>query len=122
MPDLTYTLFKEGRMRQKLTGSMINTILPTLENWDGEYVEGEYDDTWWLRSGNPVKRQPCPAVADGLFLRGVPAGSTIIIEGESYACDAGGDISLTFEYPGTYNVRVIRWPYLDGEYIIENSP
>ncbi|MCX5592549.1 hypothetical protein [Alcaligenes endophyticus] len=108
-------------MQQTLCGPREFVIEPFLEGWDGEYFEGEYDDTYWFYGGAPRKRQPCPATVDGLWLRGVRPGSTIHIEGQAYECAEGGDVELSFQYPGTYQVRVERWPYLDGVYEIENT-
>ena len=121
MTDTIYTLFKDGRMCQTVFGDFKHVIVPTLALWDGESVIGEYDRTWWLDEGTPRKRQPSPAKVDGLWLRGVRPGSTIHIEGQPYECAEGGDVELSFQYPGTYQVRVERWPYLDGVYEIENT-
>lgn len=115
------SLFKGGRFSSLLVGSYAFVITPTLAQWDGEYFEGRFDDGWWFHGGMPRKRQPCPAVADGLWLRGVRPGSTIHIDGQAYECEEGGDVELSFQYPGTYTVRVDRWPYLDGVYEIENT-
>ncbi|MCX5592017.1 hypothetical protein [Alcaligenes endophyticus] len=121
MTDTIYTLFKDGRMCQTVFGDFKHVIVPTLALWDGESAIGEYDDTYWFYGGTPHKRQPCPAVVDGLWLRGVRPGSTIHIENQSYECVDGGDVELSFQHPGTYQVRVERWPYLDGSYTIENT-
>lgn len=115
------SLFESGRFRQVVSGSEEHVVMPTISAWGGEYFEGEYDDTYWFYGGMPRKRQPCPAVADGLWLHGVRPDSTIYIDGQAYECEEGGDIELSFQYPGTYKVRIERWPYLDGVYEIENT-
>lgn len=116
------SLFRDGRFCHVVAGPEEYVIKPTLANWAGEWVEGGYDDSWWLRGGLPRKRLPCVAVIEGLTLRGVRPGSTIMIEGQQYECAEGGDVELSFQFPGTYEVTVTRWPYLNGRYTVENPP
>ncbi|MGG5142813.1 hypothetical protein [Alcaligenes ammonioxydans] len=97
-------------------------IAPFLARWDGDHAPRALDDSWWFYGGQARKRQACPATVDGLTLRGVRPGSTITIEGQQYECAEGGDVELSFQYPGTYEITVTRWPYLDGSYTIENPP
>lgn len=117
----TVSFFKDGRFSKLLSGPMKNVIEPNLAIWDGEYFYGEFDDTYWFYGGIPRKRERCPIVIDGLWLRGVRPNSTIYIEEQAYECADGGEVELSFQYPGTYTVRVERWPYLDGVYEIENT-
>lgn len=120
--SVSISLFKEGRFSHMVHGSLEHVVIPTVDSWDGEYVYGEFDDAYWLDSGQPRKRQPCPVAVDGLWLRDVCPGSTITIEKQQYECTEGGDVELSFQYPGVYVVTVSCWPYLDGEYEIENTP
>lgn len=115
------SLFKNGRFEQTVSGPLQFVIEPTLAAWDGEWVEGALDGSWWFY-GQARKRPACPAVLEGLMLRGVRPGSTIAIEGQLYECTEGGDVELSFQFPGTYEVTVTRWPYLDGRYTVENPP
>lgn len=118
----TVSLFKSGRFHQVVSGPKEYVIDPTLAAWVGDYAVGGLDDTWWFYGGRARKRQACPAKVDGMTLRGIRPGSTIMIEGRQYECAEGGEVELSFQFPGTYEVTVTRWPYLDGRYTIENPP
>lgn len=61
-----------------------------------------------------VDKPVLPVTLDGQFLRGVPAGSTITIDGQEYVAD-GTDVELEFEFHGEYRITVSLWPYLDFE-------
>jgi len=54
----------------------------------------------------------------GNLLKGVPAGATVVIEGQAYSTD-GTDIVLEFERPGTYLIKVDAFPQKtwEGEFI-----
>ena len=114
------SLFKNGRYQHTVFGSYELVILPTLESWDGDWAEGDLDDSWWYNGARELQRLPYPAVIEGLVLRDVLPGSLVQIEGEQYECAQGGDVELAFQFPGTYEVTVSRWPYLDGRYTVEN--
>ncbi|WP_341667334.1 hypothetical protein [Alcaligenes sp. SDU_A2] len=118
----TVSLFRDGRFVQTLQGSPLFVIEPFLARWGGGHAPGALDDSWWFYGGQARKRQACPALVDGLTLRGVRPGSTITIDGQQYECAEGGDVELSFQYPGTYEITVTRWPYLDGRYTVENPP
>jgi hypothetical protein len=77
-------------------------------------VEGEYDNrTHYILNGQPTERPASPVTRTDLTLQGVPAGSTLTINGERY--DAEGDVELEFPLPGTYRLRVEAWPFKDWE-------
>lgn len=114
------SLFKNGRFQQTVSGPQQLVIDPTLASWQGDWVSGAFDSSWWFYGGEARERPVCPIVAEGLVLRGVRPGSMITIEGQQYECVEGGDVDLSFQYPGTYEITVTRWPYLDGRYTIEN--
>lgn len=116
------SLFKNGRFQQTVSGPRQFVIEPTLLAWAGDWAPGALDGSWWFYGGEARKRQACPVTVDGLVLHGVRPGSTITIEGQQYECAEGGDVELSFQYPGTYEITVTRWPYLDGRYTIENPP
>ena len=120
--ERTVSLFKEGRFMQTVSGPDRPVIQPTLQYWAADWAPGSYDDSWWFYGGEPRKRPACPITVDGLTLRAVRPGSIITIEGRQYECAEGGDVELSFQYPGTYEITVTRWPYLDGSYTIENPP
>lgn len=58
-------------------------------------------------------RPVCPAVLDGLTLSGVPVPSTLIINGQPFEVSSEV-VDLEFPHPGSYALRMVKWPYLDG--------
>lgn len=116
------SLFRAGRFSHWVAGPREYVINPVLAVWEGDYVSGKYDGTWWFSRGQVQKRPVCPATVDGMTLRAVRPCSVISIEGLQYECVEGGDIDLSFQFPGTYEVTVSCWPYLDGSYTVENPP
>ena len=110
-----------GRFDGVVEGHPDYVLAPTVAAWSGGAAPGSLDDSWWFY-GQVRKRQPCPVAIEGLTLRGVRPGSAIKIEGQQYECTEGGDVELSFQYPGTYEITVTRWPYLDGRYVVENPP
>lgn len=116
------SLFMNGQFHAVVSGPAEFVVKPTLQRWVGEWAEGALDDSWWFYGGMARKRQLCPVLVDSLVLRGVRPGSVIVIEGDCHECAEGGDVELSFQYPGSYEVIVKRWPYLDGSYIVENPP
>lgn len=116
------SLFLHGRFQYAVAAQSRVLVVPTLEAWAGEWTWGEFDDSFYFYGGQARKRPACPVEVDGLVLRGVRPGSTIMIEGQQYECAEGGDVELSFQYPGSYEVTVTRWPYLEGRVTIENPP
>lgn len=86
-----------------------------LLNMQGRtYVVGEYDGAFtYILNGKPTERPTSPVTLSDLTLQGVPAGSTLTINGESYSAE--GAVELEFPLPGTYSLRVECWPYKDWE-------
>jgi PEGA domain len=78
------------------------------------YITGRFDYLkTYILNGQPTERPAAPVTLSGLTLQGVPAGSTLTINGERY--DAEGNVELEFPLPGTYRLRVECWPYKDWE-------
>lgn len=69
---------------------------------------------YYILDGLPTERPASPVTLSDLTLQGVPAGSTLTINGESYE-NVEGDIELEFPLPGAYRLRVECWPYQDWE-------
>lgn len=116
------SLFRAGRFSHWVSGPIEYVINPVLASWGGDYVNGKYDGTWCFSGGQVRKRPVCPVTVDGMTLRSVQPRSAISIEGLQYECADGGDVDLSFQFPGTYEVTVSCWPYLDGRYSVENPP
>ena len=78
------------------------------------HVMGEYrGDEYYIADGEAVERPSSPVTLSDLTLLGVPTGSTLTINGESY--EAEGDVELEFPLPGVYSLRVECFPYRDWE-------
>ena len=83
-------------------------------NSSNPHVIGSYSgEDYYVVDGEATERPASPVTLSDLTLQGVPAGSTLTINGESY--DAEGDVELEFPLPGTYRLRVECWPYRDWE-------
>lgn len=79
-----------------------------------DVIEGAWDAAdYYLVDGQPTERPASPVNLSDLTLLGVPAGSTLTINGESYSAE--GTVELEFPLPGTYSLRIECWPYKDWE-------
>ena len=68
-------------------------------------------DTHYILNGEPTERPASPVSRTDLTLHDVPVGSTLVINGDSYA--AKGTVELEFPMPDVYSLRVECFPYLD---------
>lgn len=81
-------------------------------NADVGAITGEHDaDTHYVLDGQLVERPASPVTRTDLTLHDVPNGATLFINGESYAAE--GTVGLEFPLPGTYQLRVECFPFLD---------
>jgi hypothetical protein len=84
------------------------------------YVDGKWDSrTHYILNGQATERPTSPVTLSDLTLLGVPAGSTLTINGERYD-NVTGDVELEFPLLGTYRLRVECFPYKDclGEVVV----
>ncbi len=116
------TFDAQGRFAGSVWGHPIYVLEATANIWPHHSVRGLYDDAWWFDGSQACERPHCPVIVDGLTLRRVRPGSAIAIEGQQHECAEGGDVELSFQYPGTYEITITCWPDLDGSYTIENPP
>jgi len=70
-------------------------------------------------NGKVVVRPEMPVVVEGCNLTEIPVGSTISISDEAGISIVDSELKLSFEYPGTYTVKLECWPYLDKGITIE---
>lgn len=84
------------------------------------WVEGDF---WgkpiYVINGEVTNRPDNPTTVSGQTLENVPVPTTVIINGTSYETNEP-EVELGFSQPGTYAVKVVAWPYLDKEFVIEN--
>jgi len=84
------------------------------------FVEGEwFGKDVYVVDGTVIDRPACPATLDGYTLNSLPVPCEIKVNDSSYPCDESS-ATLAFNLPGTYSIKVIAWPYLDGEFSIVN--
>jgi hypothetical protein len=67
--------------------------------------------THYVLNGQVTERPASPVTISGFTLHDVPAGSTVWCDDQGYPAE--GDVELEFPLPGTYQVRVECFPYLD---------
>lgn len=92
----------------------------SLQAQEGEFViEGICILTReYVLGGVAVPRPPNPAVLSGMTLRNCPVGSTIWIGRTNYTVD-DPTVELSFQFHGTYLVRVESFPELDASFTVE---
>lgn len=79
------------------------------------YADGAWDaGTHYILNSQPTERPASPVTLSDLTLQGVPAESTLMINGERYE-GVEGDVELEFPLSGTYRLRVECFPYKDWE-------
>ena len=114
------------------TGRIISVInYPTSDQRVTEF--GLYQDRLFLPQGSVVelkkdyildgeltRRPEMQATFDGRFLKGVPKGASINIDGDSYEADGSDSIEIEFDENWTYRIRIFLWPYLDKEFLHED--
>jgi len=77
-------------------------------------VDGIWDHrTHYVQNDQAIPRPDQATTLNGLTLMNVPPGSTVLLDGQSYPAE--GDVELECPLPGTYQLRVIAWPYKDWE-------
>lgn len=93
-----------------------------LEYQDKPFVVGAADlERDYVKAGVVTRRPSLKLSLVGAVLKGVPAGATVVIDVAEYTAD-GSDIELNFSVPGEYRIRVLFWPYLDGEVTYAYQP
>ena len=85
------------------------------------YTEGVTADpsVSYIVDGSVAPRPQLEIEASGNTLTGVPLGAVIIIEGQTYTATSA-TVELEFTLPGTYEVKIERWPYITEVLTVEN--
>ena len=94
-----------------------NTSLPYVQ-----IVAPVSPEAYYAPDGVLTPRPASTTHLVGDLLKGVPAGATVIIEGQEYTAD-GTDIVLEFEHPGTYLIKIDAFPQKawEGEFIEDQT-
>ncbi len=92
-----------------------NTVLgkPNVVIGEGRYF------THYVTDKAITPRPTQLTVLEGAILKNLPVPSEIYINNEVYQCD-DEQVELEFDQPGTYQIKVVAFPYLDSEFTYEN--
>lgn len=77
-----------------------------------------YGPTEYIHNGRLATRPEMPTDLNGLTLTDVPVPCLVYINREAYMTE-DSTVELEFDQPGTYNIRLECWPYLDKEFTVE---
>lgn len=107
------------------TGAILGVItgdpLSVIANRTAYYVGGAYKpDTHYIKNGVATERLVQSTVLKGLTLRNLPVPCEIFINGAKYECEDSA-ATLEFDQPTSYHIKVVAFPFLDWEIIIENQ-
>ncbi|CAB3633967.1 Uncharacterised protein [Achromobacter sp. 2789STDY5608633] len=86
------------------------------------FVEGEGNpDLQYVREKALASRPESPSILTRHTLSALPVPCTIRIGRAVYPCTEA-EVDLEFGSPGTFQVTVEAWPYLNKEFTVENPP
>jgi hypothetical protein len=78
--------------------------------------DGQVSDVTHYFDGSIIAPRPAnPATLSGLNIDDVPEGSVLEIEGTRYPV-TDTVVHLSFTYPGTYDVKLFSFPWLDTSF------
>ena len=84
------------------------------------FVEGDWaGKDVYVVNGTVTDRPACPAMLIENTLNNLPVPCEIKVNDATYQCTESS-ATLSFNQPGTYAIKIIAWPYLDGEFSIVN--
>lgn len=83
-------------------------------------TDGEKDyENFYVYQCTYIKPRPAQATTlTGQTITGFPEGATLTVKGQSFDITGETEVTLNFQLPGEYPVKVICWPYLDWEGVI----
>lgn len=83
-------------------------------------LEGHYEsEVYFVSNGKAVRRPELQVTLQGTEFSNIPLPATLSINGKEYVVNES-TVSLTFDQPGAYILRLESWPYLPKEFTIEN--
>ena len=121
----------DGMPRYSIEGPILPEIMEwhqnkSLEDPDYLFIETENGDfvNKWVVDGALVPRPEMTlggvesnlAVDEEMIITGIEPGATVVVDNDYMGFHALGEetsLELSFAVAGTYNVRIIRAPYLD---------
>jgi hypothetical protein len=115
---MTCTLIYEagtGRIVNRIAGMKHEFNVEHNTPFDCAAVEAPYDTDLrqaYILNGQVTERPPSPVALTNLTLQHLPMGGDLFIDGTRYEI-TDTTVELEFPLPGTFNLRVERFPYLD---------
>jgi len=110
----------------QVTGHINRTVVCSAKQLSVQVGPGEGylpgtidDDLHYVNQGQITRRPVLPVTTTRHTLYGVPEGTVIEIDDQQYTAD-GQAVELEFSLPGTYQVRLNKWPYLEWGITLEN--
>lgn len=107
----------------KILGTLVGSdesIETTIQESNYKWIAGDwFGKPVYVKNGEITDLMPNPTTIQGFTLNDVPIPSTIVINNQYYESN-DSTVNLSFEFPGTYNVRIISFPYLTKEFKVEN--
>lgn len=78
------------------------------------YVRGRFDDrVYYISDGMPEPRPTMAPVVSGTTINNLPAECRVRV-GQEAVVVGDGILELSFDFPGTYPVKLSCFPYLDA--------
>jgi hypothetical protein len=91
----------------------------TKQMTESLWVDGNWDRrTHYVVDGAATLRPACPATIDGMVLTGLPVPCVLDINGINYDVEQS-EVELDLG-AGSFVIKVIAFPYLDGVFNVEN--
>lgn len=105
----------------KRGGTVFTGAEPVTSELDGQsYATVDHMPDWaaeYMDTDGTLKTRPAiPYTLTGTIFTGLPDPVNVQITGpvpDAFEC-TGGELSLTFAVPGTYTVKLTKFPYLDA--------
>lgn len=119
MSSISFYIPATGKILGQLTADP-QSIEITKEAPFHAWVDGLWDaDSHYVLAGEVIPRPEMNLIIHGMHVANLPVPCIININGVVYPCNDGA-ADLDLYYPGTYQVKVIAWPYINKEFEIEN--
>jgi len=108
----------DGKINAVLRGDQ-SVIELNKQMTESLWVDGLWDsNTHYVVDGIATLRPDCPATLDGMVLTGLPVPCVLDINGTQYNADES-EVELDLG-AGSFQIKVIAFPYLDGVFNVEN--
>lgn len=102
----------------KIVSGSVKTLSVQEIPEGGGYVEGGWDGRfYYVVDDTPTERPAMSCQTNSTTISNLPIPCSVTVNGETIEVP-DGTLELSFGIPGTYKVKVVAWPYLDWEGVI----